>query len=74
MRFRKLIGAGLHGVVEVPAARLAVLGRVVTGLDRHLLDRFHARLNNLVGPLVHPVGGVLPFNVDGLRVGWDSVN
>ena len=61
-----LIGAGLHGVVEVPAARLAELRRIIGGLDGHFLDRVQpAWLICLIAR--DAVGGVLAFDADGLR-------
>ena len=70
----ELVAAGFHGVVEVTAARLTIFRGEVAGLNRDLLDGVHARLVDLVLPLVEAVGGVLPLEVDGLRTGRHAVN
>ena len=70
----QLIGARFHGVVEVAATRLAIFGGEITGLDGHFLDGFHTRLVHLVLLFEEPVGGVLAFNVDGLRIGRHPVD
>src|SRR6516165_3902303 len=43
----ELVGAGLHGVVEIPASGLAIFRREVAGLNRNLLDGVHAALADL---------------------------
>src|SRR5204862_387566 len=69
----KLVCPGLHGVVEVAAARLPVLGRIVRNLNRYFLDSVQARLRHLVVLAMLAVGGVLGgharFGVFGFHLG-----
>src|SRR5580698_8928760 len=68
------VGAGLHGVVEVTPARLAILGREIARLDGDFLDGVRSRLIDLGVLLPETIAGILAFNVDGLRTGWHPIN
>ena len=62
-----LVGARLHGVVDVSAAHLPILSREIAGLDRHFLNGVHTLLDRLAVHLLKAVGGVLAFHANGLR-------
>src|SRR5690242_1710970 len=71
----ELIGAGLHGEVEVSAAYLSVFRREVAGLNRDLLDRVHAAgLAVLLDDLPDGSGGILAVDVDGFAVARHAVH
>ena len=70
----ELIGARLHGEVDVSAANLAVLSREIAGLDGHFLNGVHTWLDRLAGILHKAVGGVLAFHSNGLRTGRQAVD
>src|SRR5207237_8647647 len=69
-----LVGSRFHGVVEISAARLPVLGIKIAGLDGDFLHRINARLITLVELTPHAVRRILTINADGLRARWHSVN
>src|SRR5262249_2980358 len=69
-----LVGAGLHGVVEVASTGLAELGREVAHLNGHFLDRVEACLGDLVELAVLAIGGVLAFDANRLSVSRHAVH
>src|SRR5207244_3619147 len=73
-RSMKLIGAGLHRVVEIAATGLTKLRGIIARLNGDFLNRIHARLHALIDLPVHAVGGVLAFDADGVRTGGHSIN
>src|SRR5439155_5675892 len=70
----QLVGTRPHGHVEKPATGLAELGRVVTGLNRELLNGVDARLRFLRGPIGEPKRGILPFDAKTLRITGRSID
>jgi mannose-6-phosphate isomerase-like protein (cupin superfamily) len=60
----KIVCAGFHGVVEVAAACLSILGVVVARLDGDFLHRVHTRLHDLILLSPEAIGCVLAIDPD----------
>ncbi len=69
-----LVGAGFHGEVQITAARPAVFSGEVAGLYRDFLDGVGSLLGGLILLAPHTIGGVHPFNHDGLRTRGQTVD
>src|SRR5262245_35024285 len=68
------VRSGLHRVVEVTAAGLAVFRIIIAGLDGDFLQRVNAGLTALIELPPHAVCRILPLNADSLRTRWHPVN
>src|ERR1700683_5549450 len=67
------IRAGLHSVVDVATARLAIFRGVVTGLNGHFLDGIRSLLVHLSELLPETVARILALHVDGLGAGRHAI-
>src|ERR1700734_2238237 len=67
------IRAGLHSVVDVATARLAIFRSVVTGLNGHFLDGVRSLLVHLGELLPETVARILALYVDGLGAGRHAI-
>src|SRR5665213_3101237 len=70
-----LVGARLHGEVEVAAADLAVLRGKIAGLNRYFLNGVDAAcLAVLLDDLPDGSAGLLAVDADGFAVAWHAVH